>query len=149
MYQELLVRVSQLTSAYGGAMQPPCPKAEIDELARRMADQLRARVPAPYADLLRLHNGIDWNGLCVYASTDVPIVGYNDRVIMGCVEANLLRRDVPMWQEFLALAGTGDEDFCLELKTGHYLSLDAVTLDMIRSFQSFDEMIHEALLQHL
>ncbi len=85
----LLDQIRARSEGYGDSMQPPAKPDEIDGMVRRSADQLRYDVERRYIEFLRLHNGLDWNGFSVYATSIVPIVGYEDRYINGFVEANV------------------------------------------------------------
>jgi len=149
MYQEHLREIAAQIRADGDEMQPPCSVRQLQRLRNQARAELRTEIPEAYAHFLQLHNGLDWNGLMVYATEKVPIVGYEDRFIFGCVEANLSRRDVAKMKQFLIFGETGDEEYCLETAKSQYVVLDSASTDVLETFPSFDELIAEALQRRL
>ena len=140
----MLQNIVEQARSYGDTMQSPCSLVQLQNFRIRAKKELQIEIPEEYVDFLRLHNGLDWNGLTLYASETVLIEGYTDRFILGCVEANLLRRDYDKWKHFLIFAETGDEDYCLEITTSQYVIVDSVSMDILETFASFDQLIAEA-----
>jgi hypothetical protein len=59
--------------------QPPAADERIRDLRQRSRAELGADIPEEYAELLRLANGFDWNGMVVYAAETTPIPSERDR----------------------------------------------------------------------
>lgn len=145
MYQEILSKIASRVRSYGRELQPPCSPEQLQRFRDLARAELQVEIPQAYVDFLHLHNGLDWNGFSIYATETVSIAGRKDRIILGCVEANLIRREYPKWRQFLILGTTGDDEYCLEITTSRYVIVDAVSTDIVEAFPSFEELITAAL----
>ena len=148
-YDELLDEVVAARRKRGGAMQPPATPAALRLLREKARAQLFSDVPQEYADFLGKVNGLNHNGLVIYATETTPIVGYNDRFIDGFVEANLDWREDEAHEDLLFFADGNISVYVYNLIDGAYQMLDRSSNDLCASFESFDAMIAEALKEHL
>lgn len=149
MYQKILNEIATQARSYGTDMQSPCLPDQMRQFLDKAKKELQVEIPQAYIRFLQVHNGFNWNGLTIYATEKVPIVGYADRFIDGCVEANLIRRDYNEWKHFLIFGETGDEDYCLDVSTLQYVIVDSVSTNILETFLSFDQLIAEALRRRI
>jgi hypothetical protein len=148
MYQQLLVEVRAAQASYGAQSQPPCPGDRLEQLRRRVRDELGAGLPEAYIDFLKAQDGLNHNGLFIYASERAPIVGATNATIQGIVDANLGWRDVEAMRQYLVF-GEGNMDlYVRHLPTGAYQIVDRVPGNLINTFGSFEELIAAALTAH-
>ncbi len=145
MYQDILKPVAEEMAKYGCSLQPPCEEREVQELKRRVKEELSASLPEHYAGLLREVKGLDYNGLVIFANETTPITGFEDRFIEGLVEANLGYREVESLKDYLILGTNGGVHYVQKLDINEYQSIDAVSLDLYEKFDSFLDMIRGAL----
>lgn len=149
IYQELLEEVIASKAKYGEQSQPPCPAARLEDLRRRVRENLDAELPTEYAEFLRAQDGLNWNGLFVYASETSRVVGTNDAQIQGFVEANLNFRDDDFFRDYLVF-GDGNMDLYVQhLPSGEYQVIDRVPGNLIESHPSFDSLLAAAIKAHL
>lgn len=149
MYQQLLDEVRAEQARYGGHIQPPCTEERLAQLRLRVRDELGAELPEEYADLLRMQDGMNYNGLFLYASETTPIVRARGAAIQGIVEANLGWRDDERLNAYLVF-GDGNMDlYARHLPTGEYHVLDRVPGNLIETHPSFELLIVAALTSHL
>jgi len=149
MYQQLLTRLRLAQATYGEQSQPPCPDERLARLRRRVRDELGADLPDEYAAFLREQDGLNHNGLFVYASEPTPIVGATGATIQGMVEANLIWRDDEHMIPYLVF-GDGNLDlYALHVPTGEYQVVDRVPGNLIATYPSFEHLIAAALDAHL
>ncbi len=148
-YSEILQEIATIASKYGQSLQQPCSETQLDQLQAESIRNLGENPPPAYLAFLRQHNGLDWNGLSVYATERTPVMGSPDAIIGGFVEENLNRRAVPTWSRYLVFADTGDDCYCMRLLDRKYCLLDAVALEQIEEYASFDQMLAEALRKRL
>jgi hypothetical protein len=149
MYEAVLAEIQVRMEEDGDALQPPAGEAAVQALVARTRAELKAELPEPYAHFLRRHNGLDWNGLVVFATEPSPIVGYADRTIAGFIETNLARRDIAELRDYLIFASTGDEEYCLAVPSKKFVMLDAVSTDEIETYASFGVMLAAALQRRI
>src|SRR5918994_7425026 len=93
MYKDLLREIARKRAKYSQSMQPPCADEKLDQLKGRALDELSAAPPDEYIGFLKTTNGLDWNGLLIYACETSPISGYSDRFVPGFLETNLRTRE--------------------------------------------------------
>jgi hypothetical protein len=149
MYQALLETVRDRMKSYGEGSQPPCSPSELEKLRNRAVHELGHAVPDVYAAFLALANGLDWNGLVVYASERTPIVGHTDRFIEGYVEANLDYRGFDPLSNYLIFADDGVVFYTYHISLARYEVILRVGLSVLESFGSFDELLVSAFKGHL
>jgi hypothetical protein len=149
MYQRLLDELEAARVRYGEPRQPPCTDDRLEQLRQRMREELGAELPDEYAAFLRDQDGMNHNGLFIYASGTAPVVGARDATIQGIVEANLGWRDVEQMVSYLVF-GEGNMDvYVLHVPTGAYQVIDRVPGNLIETHPSFDQLLAAALRAHL
>ncbi|WP_231590643.1 YrhA family protein [Hymenobacter terrenus] len=137
---------------------PIAPAATTEELRmvqEEATQKLRYTLPPAYLDLLRLSNGLDWNGVQLYASqprTRVTPEGRMKYLFRGIVEANEQWRDFPPNEEFIFFAESGDVLYCYNLTSGKFEIVDRITKEMdddqTDAFDTCEELL-ETLLNHM
>jgi SMI1 / KNR4 family (SUKH-1) len=149
MYERLLTAVGAEQAKYGEQSQPPCTEERLERLRRRTRAELGAELPEEYAAFLRTQDGLNHNGLFIYASEPSPVAGAGDAVIEGFVEANLGWREDEHFRAYL-IFGEGNMDFYVRhLPTGEYQVIDRTPGNLIETHPSFDGLIAAALKAHL
>jgi len=149
IYQQLIEQIAANRKEFGLSMQPPCSSKDLADLQVRVRKELGVEIPLGYVQLLCQHNGLSWNGLAIFASKTVPIVGYTDRFIEGLVDWNLDFRSA-QWKNKFVVFGESDLDLYLyESGKNKFSARDRISLDEAESYASFEEMITEALRKHL
>lgn len=149
MYQELLSEVEAAQAKYGGRMQPPCSGEQLARLRESVRRGLQAELPEAYAALLRRTDGLNWNGLFIYASEETAIVGAPDASIPGFAEMNVLYRD-DEWFDDLLVFGEGNMDlYVRRISTGEYQVIDRVPGNVIETLPSFERLLAAAIEAHL
>lgn len=135
-------------------MSPAAQADDIAALKQESVQKLEYDLPPAYLELLSLSNGIDTNGIQLYAAqaqTRVTPEGRTKYVFRGLVEANEQWRDYPPNKEFVFFAESGDELYCHHLTTGKFEIVDRITNEPIYEPSTFDtcEELLEKLLNHM
>lgn len=149
MYQDLIKQIANERKRFGLEMQPPCCPNAIERLKTNAARELGHTIPDAYAAFLSHVNGLSWNGLVVYASERSLIVGRTDGFIEGFVEGNLDYRDFEPLKDYLIFAEDGVVLFAYQISTSKYQVVTTVGLTLLESFDTFDELLCDALKGHL
>jgi hypothetical protein len=149
MYQELLKRVADEQRRFGSELQPPANEEQIKTLEERAARELKVELPDEYLDFLRRTNGLDWNGVVVFASESVPIVSHLDRSIPGVREMNLGYRDDPRFSDLIVFGSNGMDLYTFRISTGKYEIYDEVPHELIDTLSTFDELMTKILNRSL
>jgi hypothetical protein len=149
MYEQLLTEVGAEQARYGGRAQPPCTDERLERLRRHVREELGAELPDEYAAFLRRQDGLNHNGLFIYASETSAVAGAGGAAIEGFVEANLGWRDDEHFKRYLVF-GEGNMDlYVRHLPTGDFQVIDRTPGNLIETHPSFDQLIAAALRAHL
>jgi hypothetical protein len=148
-YQQLLNQFAAEAKKYGNSLQPACSAKDLTDLQARVRKELGAEIPPGYAEFLRQHDGLDWDGILLFASKTVPIAGYKDRFIEGLVEANLGYRSAGWKDQYVVVGDDGMDLYVFEPGPKKYSARDRVSLDKNESYPSFEEMLTALLREHL
>lgn len=124
--------------------QPPSTVTQRLSLQKRAEAELSATIPGDYLAFLEKSNGLDWNGVTIFATETIPIEGFSDRFIEGFVDANLGYRDYEPFAQYLVF-GESDMDFyALEISSQRYVILEKVSLDIMNTVPSFEQLLDKA-----
>jgi hypothetical protein len=145
MYQEVLQAIATEKQKYDLSLQPPCSAADLERLRDNSVQELQQDIPAGYEAFLQATNGLDWNGLQVFATHRTPIAGFTDRFIGGFVDENLRYRDFEPMKQFLVFAGDGTVLHVFDTVRAEYQVILAVGLTVLETASSFEELIQNAL----
>lgn len=145
MYQALLKEHIDDKKAYGGSPQPPATREELEDLRQRAKDELGVELPKGYLAFLEQMNGLDSNGLVVYASQTTALVGHPDRSLEGLVEANLGWWDLEKHKRWLFFGESGLALYTLEIATGQYQRIDRSSNDVLETFGAFEDLLARGL----
>ncbi len=149
MYQRLLAEIRAAQTRYGEQVQPPCTDERLARLRRRARDELSEELPDEYSVFLRAQDGLNHNGLYIYASETAQIVGAPGSTIEGIVEANQRWRIDQHLTHYLVF-GEGNMDLYVRHSlTGDYHVIDRVPENVIESYRSYELLMAAALRAHL
>lgn len=152
--QRLLSEIRSDLSDFDEPMDGPAPAAQLTALQADSASQLAYTLPSEYLELLATHDGIDCNGIQLYASAPETKENGLDRpeyLKRGFVEANLIWRDYEPNRFYAFFAESGDKLYCHNLRTNQFEIVDRITKTPIYAPSSFDtcEELLEKMLNHM
>jgi hypothetical protein len=148
MNKELLQEIGEALESANEASPPPCPPEALEKLEKMTQAVFSHGLPPEYAAFLQVMDGLDWNGLVIYASSTRPAGEPEGAFIQGFVEANLLWRDYEPNKEYLIFAESGLSKYAYNLAQAEYQILDRPSMAVVKSVASFDDLITEALGSH-
>jgi hypothetical protein len=153
MLQQLLDKVAQWQRQWDQDPQPACGADAIEALRKRAKSELGADVPEDYLSLLRIANGVDWNGLSIYAAEKTPIAGRKERgkeerFIFGFVDQNLHWREYAPAKNYLVFGESGDSTYLYNTAKSEYQERDRASDSLVDTYPTFEDLITEAVNQH-
>lgn len=147
-WQSLLSAIQDEMRTYGLSTQPACDDKAIESLSKNVVEQFKVELPASYKAFLRHVNGLDWNGLVLYASARSQLAGFADRSIEGIIEANTLHRDDVGLKDYLALGEDGTVLYAYHIPSRAYRVLTSVGHSVLETHTDCDSLIAAALTAH-
>jgi hypothetical protein len=148
IYQNLLDEHVKWQLTNGLHLQPTATSEQIESVFRRARERLGCELPVEYARFLDHINGLNSNGLVVYASEPAVVAGSTDVFIEGIIEANEAWRDDPANSSFLFFGEGNISRYVLNCKVSRYQVLDYQTDTLIEEVPGFDELLFAALREH-
>ena len=135
-----LLRVEQ--DEWATPPQPPATEAALADLVTRARRELGRTVPAAYLDLLRVHDGVDANGLTLYGTRTAPAAGSPTATILGVVEANR------SWEGYAGLLLVGDSHLDLlghDPAAGDWFAADKPSGSVHTRHRTLADLVTEAV----
>ena len=131
--------------------QPPAADDRIRDLRQRSRAELGADIPEEYAELLRLADGFDWNGMVVYAAETTPLAGRagkRPRFIQGFVEQNLRWREYAPAKDYLTFGDSGSSTYVYNVAAQEYQERDRQSDSLIGRHRTLAALLAEGLRHH-
>lgn len=122
-------------------MQPGSTLEEIRDLQQQCMREFGWPVPDRYLDLLRLANGLNWNGAYFYGTRDRPYADIPDLTLSGIPEQTAQHR---YWLPGLVLGQIEDQYFCYNSVARQYQAYVVGDGQPYQSFAEFDELFSYA-----
>lgn len=94
MWKKDLKFIEKLAKSEGEKLNEGLTSSEYADLTQAVATTLNKQLPAEYAQVLQLHNGIEFDGYTLYGADETIIKKNNSEEIYGIVDQN------EMWYEF-------------------------------------------------
>jgi hypothetical protein len=147
--QDLLAAVLDRLVHYEVSVQPPLSETAREAFKSRVAYTLSYALPQAYLDLLAVTDGLDWNGVVLYAS-ETRLRDDDELDIQGLLEVNIqLRLAYTPDKDFVYFAESGMDAYRHNLTTDKFEISDRVVGDSV--FETFDtaEALFQQLLQNM
>lgn len=138
----ILAALIQDRASYGLKVQPALSDNELAEFRERVKQNLDYALPDSYAEIIHQVDGIDSNGITIYASKQY--YQNNKFIIQGFVEANLLLRGYAPNNNFIYFAESGMDLYRHNLQSNVFEICTRIGLRVMEEFTSFT-----ALLEHI
>lgn len=149
MYQATLKRILERMRKGGRWVPPPCPPLSLARLKSQSIERLGCPIPEAYAEFLAGQDGLDWNGLVVYASERTTDAGGRGLFLEGLIEGNLDYRDFEPMRDYLVFAEDGTVCFTYCVSAAEYRVITTVGLTVLEAYCTFEELLADALEGHV
>ena len=136
-YDELIRNIQNDISEYE-AIPPTASEEQITSLKNNFKNEFSYELPEIYCNILRLSNGINYNGLTIWPSN------VYDDFKESLVDANKDFHDV-VSEDYLYFAQWDEIVFVLEIITKTFKALDLKGMATWKTFKTCDEMLKFAL----
>jgi hypothetical protein len=149
--RDLLREVEADLADFSEVLEAPASPEQLAKLQTASASQLAYALPAEYLEVLGVHDGLDCNGVQLYASEPNTAVNSSDRpdyLKRGFVEANLIWREYEPNKQYAFFAESGDKLYCYNLTADRFEIVDRLTKTPIyepSSFRTFNGLLKQVL----
>jgi len=142
--RDLIGQIDEKKNKYNRKLQLGLPEQQLSDLVNDSENELNYNLSNTYLLFLKITDGLDHNGIVIYASKTSELNGLPDRRIEGIVEANKLWREGENEMIFI-YAESGDYLYIHDLEINKFQIVDRITQDEICTFDTFDRLLFTAL----
>ncbi|MGE3852286.1 MAG: YrhA family protein [Planctomycetota bacterium] len=146
-WRDALTALLERIRTGGGEAASPASDGDIRDLDAYAGSE-GIELPSEYRALLRVANGLHWNGLTLYASRPRRHRS-GGSTIDGVVEANMRWRRFDELRHLVVLAEDSTALFALDARTGRGVVISQVGLDEVAEYPDLTEMLAVEMDQHL
>jgi len=139
MILELLADIERIKKLDGKSIMLPVSDENIQTIKEWISRNISENLwISEYGNLLKKVNGLEFNGLVIYNAKP-------DDENNGFIGANEIWRDNEWDSNYLFFGDSSISWYCLDIDNYVFLELDKPSGDIVDEFNSFDEMINEAM----
>lgn len=139
MIQDLLTQIEKIKNQDGKSIMYGANIENIKTIREWSEKNVRRNINiSEYEDLLKKVNGLEFNGLVIYNAN--PADDNN-----GFIGANEIWKENEWDGNYLFFGDSNISWYCLDADNYAYLELDKPSGDIVEEYNSFEEMIKEAM----
>ena len=138
---DILKEVRDAAKKWGEDLEPGATGSEIDAFAEEVERQYGAMPPKAYIDMLRIVNGLEFNGLIVYGTKDS--ISDTDSSSLDFFVANDSFRDAQKQdtEKLLLLGETSTGILVYDLDCEKFQYRDRIGIDRVEPYSCFEAML--------
>jgi hypothetical protein len=144
--KELIYQIKKEGEQFNLEMQQGATSIDITILVSKTFDKFSYEIPEEYLDLLREMDGIFYNGIEVYATTEIEFP--RNIKIEDFIEANEIWRDDERKKNYIIFAESGDALYVHNLNNNEYEYVDRITLEVIETIPN-SKRLFNLILNHI
>jgi len=139
--RDKLTLIAKKKSEEGRYLPGGIDEVELSVFLNLCKAELGCEPPQDYLEFLKIHNGLTVEGVFVYSTKRLPIVG-STATTLAFVEMNVISRDVEELRGFLVFGDSDQDEYVLDLSTGMYQVRDKQAFDNVyEDFKCFDDLL--------
>ena len=145
MWKERLEEIKQEEKRYGQDINCGISDEEAGEFIKAVEDELGITLPEDYVRILRMVNGIEYNGFILYGVDEPLLMGVPNQHVNGLVDCNKVWYENEWQKQYLFLGEGSISWYVYDLKTKKYCELDNPSGELSGEFDDFEEMLDKML----
>ena len=113
MWKERLEEIRQEEKRYGADINCGISEEEAQEFIKAVKDELGIALPEEYLKILRIVNGIEFNGFILYGVDEPLLQEAPNRSVNGLIDCNQVWYENEWQKQYLFLGGRQHQLVCL------------------------------------
>ena len=145
MWKEKLQEIVQEKNLYGEKINIGATEQEIKWFIKKVKDELRMDIPNEYIKILKVVNGLEFNGFILYGIDQYLLDEQSNQIINGLIENNKILYENEWEKQYIFL---GESNICwyvYDLIECKYYELDRPSGSKMKVFNSLEDMVEEIL----
>ncbi len=144
MLKDIIEEIRKIEKKYNDDLERPLSDENALDFSTLIKNKFNYELPNEYVNLLKIANGIEFNGLEVYSADN-----YQSRVSSFIDMNETWNNCSDDFKNYIFFADGDIEWFCYDLKKKKYLELDKPSGEIMVEFNTFEDMIIKALKSRL
>lgn len=149
MMREKLEEVIREMEMYGEKANGGAGEREIVEFNEKVVEELGINLPEEYIKLLRVINGIEFNGFIIYGIDEELLDEAPNQSISGLIELNKIWYENEWQRQYVFLGESGMSWYVYDCIDEKYYELDNPSGTVCEEFSDLESMIEKMLTDAL
>ena len=145
MWKEHLEEIRQEEKRYGEDINCGISEEEAGEFIKAVKDELGIALLEEYLNILRIVNGIEFNGFILYGIDEPLLKDVPNRHVNGLIDCNKVWYENEWQKQYLFLGEGSISWYVYDLKTKKYCELDNPSGELSQEFDDFEQMLDKML----
>jgi hypothetical protein len=149
MWRNLLLEVRKIEEKYGGSLNKPALREQVDVFEKAVQKKFNYILPDSYIKFLATVNGFEFNGFIVYGVDGLLFNGVENKFTPGYIESNEDWYENKEQQQYMFFGDSSISWYCLDIEKGIYVELDKPSGTIMHEYENFDVMLAKVLKDSL
>ena len=149
MWQDKLEEIKQVSVKFNDTLNDGITDKELEALISGVEKELQVSLPEAYIDVLKLINGLEFNGYILYGADKELLENIPNQRINGLIDNNKVWYDNEWEKKYLFLGDSSISWYAYDVESGSYFELDKPSGDEMQEFSCFEEMLEKILTDAL
>lgn len=149
MWKEKLKEIVREEKLYGEQINSGISETELENFEAKVKAELNIDFPKEYAKILKVVNGIEFNGFIIYGVDSNILDSQPNQSINGLIENNKIWYENEWQKQYLFLGESNISWYVYDLSSHTYLELDNPSGNRVELFENIETMIEKILADAL
>ena len=145
MWKENLGRIIQEEAKYSEELNSGISEEEAKLFIKEVQDEFNITLPEDYIKILKVVNGIEFNGFILYGVDEPLLQEVPKRYVNGLIDCNKVWYENEWQKQYLFLGESSMSWYVFDLKTKQYCELDNPSGDVCEKFNNLEQMLDKML----
>lgn len=145
MWKENLEEIIQEEKKYGQEINNGISEDEVKLFVKEVEDELNITLPEDYIKVLKVVNGIEFNGIILYGVDEPILKEIPKRHVNGLIDCNKVWYENEWQKQYLFLGEGSISWYVYDLKAKKYYELDNPSGEISEEFNNFEGMLDKML----
>lgn len=145
MWQDKLQDIIQEKNLYGEKVNIGATQEELKLFVEKVRDEIKVDLPDEYVAVLKVVNGIEFNGFILYGIDQALINKHQNQSINGFIECNKIWHENEWQKQYIFLGESNISWYVYDLKESKYYELDNPSGRENKIFISLESLVEKLL----
>jgi len=149
MWRESLKEVAEIRKKRNREVNIGATQIEIELLKKEIIRRLDVVLPEEYLDVLKVINGLEFNGYILYGIDEEILERATNQHITGVIDSNEVWYENEEQKQYIFFGESGISWYVYHIESGEYKILDMPSGDVCETFEHFEDMLDNMLKEAL